>query len=46
MMLDGVVHDPPVQVQPIVLMRDVSIDSLQQHARTFWGKVLEICIFL
>ena len=32
---DSVVRDSPIQVQPIVVMRVVSIDSLQQQVRTF-----------
>ena len=27
---DSVVHDPPIQVRPVVVMRELSIDSLQQ----------------
>ena len=34
----SVVRDSPVQVRPVVVMREVSIDSLQQQVRTFRGE--------
>ena len=40
------VRDPPVQVQPIVVMRVVSIYPLQQQVRTFWIKVWLVRVFL
>ena len=42
----SVVCYSPVQVQPVVVMREVSIDYLQQQVRTFWGESQEVCIFL
>ena len=42
----SVVCYPPVQVRPIAVMREVSIDSLQQQVRTFWGEYLEVRVFL
>ena len=37
---------PPVQVRPIVVMWEVSIDFLQKQVRTFRCEVQEVCIFL
>ena len=28
------------------MVREVSIDSLQQQVRTFWGEFREVCVFL
>ena len=43
---DGFVRDSPVQVRPIVVVEEVSIESLQQQVRMFWGKVREVYAFL
>ena len=36
----------PLQVRPVVVMREVSIDFLQQKVRTFRGESQEVCVFL
>ena len=36
----------PVQLRPVVVMQEASIDSLQQQVRTFWGEFFEFRIFL
>ena len=46
MLACSVVCDSPVQVRPVVVMREVSIDSLQQQVRMFWGEYQEFRVFL
>ena len=46
MLTCSVVCYSPVQVRPIIVVREVSIDSLQQQVRTFWGESQEVCVFL
>ena len=41
----SVVCDSPVQVRPVIVMQEVSIDSLQQQVRTFWGESWEVRVF-
>ena len=42
----SVVYYSPIQVRPVVVMREVSIDSLQQQLPTFWVESWEVCVFL
>ena len=42
----SVVHDSPVQVQPIVVMREVSIYFLQQQVHTLWAEYWEVRVLL
>ena len=37
--------DSPIQVQPVIVMQKVSIDSLKQQVHTLWGKDREIMRF-
>ena len=43
---DSVVHNSPIQVRPVVVLQESSIDSLQQQVCTFWSKVQEVRVFL
>ena len=42
----SVVCNSPVQVQPVVVMQEVCIDSLQQQVRTIWVESQEVFVFL
>ena len=42
----SVVHDYPVQVRPVVIMQEVSIDFLQQQVPVFWAEYREVRVFL
>ena len=42
----SVVCNSPIQVQPVVVMQEVSIDLLQQQVRTFWVESWEVRVFL
>ena len=44
--LADIVRDSPVQVRPVVVMQEDSIDSLQQQVRTFWVEYREFLVFL
>ena len=42
----SIVRDSPVEVRPVVVMWEVSIDSLQQQVRKIWVDSWEVRIFL
>ena len=45
-LLNSVVRDSPVQVRPVVVVQAVSIESLPQQVRTFWGEVGQVRVLL
>ena len=46
MLPNSIVWDSPIQVRPVVIMQEVSIDSLKQQVHTFRGEVWQVLIFL
>ena len=42
----SVVRYSPVQVRLVIVMHEVSIESLQQQVRTFRDESWEVCVFL
>ena len=43
MLPNSVVQDSSVYLQPIVVVKVISIDSVQQHVRLVGGEVRQIC---
>ena len=43
---NSVVRDSTIQVRPAVVMREISIDYLQQQVHTFGCKVWQVCALL